>query len=95
MANLADWADLGTLWQSEGAQPHLINVQFSRRVTVSWLAIYASTALDDSYTPSKISIRTGNSHADLKEVKFVELGTGSGGGGKAEGWQWVSVGSDL
>jgi anaphase-promoting complex subunit 10 len=29
--------------------------------------------LDDSYTPQKISIRAGTHHADLQEVKLVEL----------------------
>jgi len=64
---------LDTYWQSDGAQPHLVNVQFQRKVKVREIALYADYKLDESYTPSKISVRAGNSFHDLREVCVVDL----------------------
>jgi anaphase-promoting complex subunit 10 len=100
-----------TYWQSDGAQPHLVNIQFQRKVhlssnaaaapagvtgrtarrlcgliasfhidrdialfdapiqiRLSAIALLLDFKLDESYTPSKIAIRAGTTHADLKEV---------------------------
>jgi len=65
--------NLDTYWQSDGAQPHLVNIQFQKKVRVREVAIYADYKLDESYTPSKISIRAGNSFHDLREIKVVDL----------------------
>jgi len=65
--------NLDTYWQSDGAQPHLVNVQFQRKVRIRELALYADYKLDESYTPSKISVRAGNSFHDLREIKVVDL----------------------
>lgn len=37
------------------------------------LAIFLDYKLDESYTPSKLSIRAGTSVHDLKEIKSVDL----------------------
>ena len=37
------------------------------------IALYADYKLDESYTPSKISVRAGNSFHDLREVRVVDL----------------------
>ena len=65
--------NLDTYWQSDGAQPHLVNVQFQMKVKVREIALYADYKLDESYTPSKISVRAGNSFHDLREVCVVDL----------------------
>ena len=65
--------NLDTYWQSDGAQPHLVNIQFQKKVRIREVAIYADYKLDESYTPSKISIRAGNSFHDLREIKVVDL----------------------
>jgi anaphase-promoting complex subunit 10 len=65
--------NLDTYWQSDGAQPHLVNIQFQKKVRLHELAIYADYKLDESYTPSKISVRAGNSFHDLREIKVVDL----------------------
>ncbi|KAI5480353.1 hypothetical protein MNV49_000928 [Pseudohyphozyma bogoriensis] len=62
-----------TLWQSEGPQPHLINIQFSRKQSITQISLYADVGLDDSYTPQKISLRAGTYHGDLHEVRYVEM----------------------
>ena len=78
---------LDTYWQSDGAQPHLVNVQFQKKVRLRELALYAKYALDESYTPSKISIRAGNSFHDLREIKVVDLE-------EPGGWMHVSLAKD-
>ena len=62
-----------TYWQSDGMQPHLVNVQFQKKVKLQEIAIYVNFKNDESYTPHKLSVRVGNSYHDLREVKVVEL----------------------
>mmetsp|Transcript_76654 Transcript_76654/g.211768 ORF Transcript_76654/g.211768 Transcript_76654/m.211768 type:complete len:194 (-) Transcript_76654:126-707(-) len=62
-----------TFWQSDGPQPHLINIQFQRKVRVSELRLYTSYKIDESYTPSCISVRIGTAHHDLQEIQVVDL----------------------
>lgn len=71
-----------TYWQSDGPQPHLINIQFSKRKAVCEVAFYLDFTLDESYTPKRIGIKAGVTHHDLEEVKVVELNEPVG---------WVSV----
>eukprot|EP00899_Mesostigma_viride_P020316 jgi/Mesvir1/28286/Mv04809-RA.1 len=65
--------NVDTYWQSDGAQPHLVNIQFQRKVCITEISVYADYKKDESYTPSKISIRGGNSLVDLREIKLVEV----------------------
>ncbi|XP_044157510.1 anaphase-promoting complex subunit 10 isoform X2 [Bufo gargarizans] len=61
--------NLETYWQSDGSQPHLVNIQFRRKTTVKALCIYADYKSDESYTPSKISVRVGNNFHNLQEIR--------------------------
>lgn len=61
------------LLKSDGSHPHLINIQFARRASVSCLSFYMDYSLDESYTPKKISVKAGMTHHDLTEVRLVEL----------------------
>lgn len=65
--------NLDTYWQSDGAQPHLVNIQFQKKVKLQLVVLYVDFKLDESYTPSKISIRVGNGFHNLKEIKTVDL----------------------
>ncbi|KAG2266786.1 hypothetical protein Bca52824_073865 [Brassica carinata] len=76
--------DLETFWQSDGLQPHLINIQFQKKVRLQLVVLYLDFKLDESYTPSKISIRAGDGFHNLKEIKSVELV-------KPSGWVCVSM----
>lgn len=65
------WApadNVDTYWQSDGSQPHLINIQFHKKMTLKEVALYLDYKLDESYTPKKISIRCGSTVHDLKEI---------------------------
>ncbi|KAM6206509.1 anaphase-promoting complex subunit 10 isoform 2-T4 [Sarcoramphus papa] len=65
--------NLETYWQSDGSQPHLVNIQFRRKTTVKTLCIYADYKSDESYTPSKISVRVGNNFHNLQEIRLSSL----------------------
>ncbi|XP_013598893.1 PREDICTED: anaphase-promoting complex subunit 10 [Brassica oleracea var. oleracea] len=67
-----------------GLQPHLINIQFQKKVRLQLVVLYLDFKLDESYTPSKISIRAGDGFHNLKEIKSVELV-------KPSGWVCVSM----
>ncbi|KAK7500533.1 hypothetical protein BaRGS_00008108 [Batillaria attramentaria] len=67
-----------TYWQSDGPQPHLVNIQFHRKTTVHDVCIYADYKSDESYTPNRISIRVGNHANDLCEIEQIELSEPSG-----------------
>ncbi|GMI63204.1 hypothetical protein ScalyP_jg5210 [Parmales sp. scaly parma] len=62
-----------TYWQSDGGQPHLINIHFHQKTSVLEIAFYLDFNLDESYTPKKLSVRAGSSFHDLVEVKTVTL----------------------
>lgn len=64
---------LDTYWQSDGPQPHLVNIQFRRKTTIEGICIYADYKLDESYTPNRISVRVGSSFHDLQELEAVDL----------------------
>ena len=68
--------------RSDGPQPHLINIQFHKKMRVHEIAIYTDFKLDESYTPSKISIRVGSTFHDLQEIHVEELNEPSG---------WVTI----
>jgi len=60
-------------WQSDGQLPHLVNIQFRRKTTIRDICIFTDFKLDESYTPSKISIRCGTHFNDLQEQEVIEL----------------------
>mmetsp|Transcript_10162 Transcript_10162/g.14920 ORF Transcript_10162/g.14920 Transcript_10162/m.14920 type:complete len:266 (+) Transcript_10162:68-865(+) len=62
-----------TYWQSDGGQPHFLQVVFSRRVAVSHVCLYLDYNLDESYTPKKVCVETGMTLHDLQTVSVVEL----------------------
>jgi len=75
---------MDTYWQSDGPQPHLVNISFTRKITVKVVCIYVDYTLDESYTPYKISIRAGNSYTDLQEIEQIEMD-------KPTGWVVISL----
>ncbi|KAI4381718.1 hypothetical protein MLD38_007767 [Melastoma candidum] len=76
--------NLDTYWQSDGGQPHLVNVQFQKKVKLQLVALYLDYKLDESYTPSKVSVRAGDGFHNLKEIKTMELP-------KPNGWVYISL----
>ncbi|KAK4584250.1 hypothetical protein RGQ29_022120 [Quercus rubra] len=68
-----DLREMGKKAAWNGAQPHLVNIQFQKKVKLQLVVLYVDFKLDESYTPSKISIRAGDGFHNLKEIKTVEL----------------------
>ncbi|XP_062134947.1 anaphase-promoting complex subunit 10 [Drosophila sulfurigaster albostrigata] len=64
---------MDTYWQSDGQLPHLVNIQFHKRTNISQIFIYTDYKLDESYTPSRISIRSGTNFNDLQELQVIDL----------------------
>ncbi|RLN93124.1 hypothetical protein BBJ28_00024424 [Nothophytophthora sp. Chile5] len=73
---------MDTYWQSDGGQPHLINIQFFRKMAIKEVALYLDYKLDESYTPKKISIRCGATVHDLKEIHVQHVVEPNG---------WISI----
>lgn len=67
-----------TYWQSDGQLPHLVNIQFPRKTNISFIFIYTDYKLDESYTPSRISIRSGTHFNDLQELEVIDLSEPTG-----------------
>jgi anaphase-promoting complex subunit 10 len=65
--------DNNTFWQSDGTIPHHINIQFMKKTRVSQICLYLDFKADESYTPSKISIKGGMHMQDLKEIRVIDL----------------------
>ncbi|EGG14181.1 anaphase promoting complex subunit 10 [Cavenderia fasciculata] len=69
---------LSTFWQSDAPQPHTISIQFNKRYEIENILLYTDHKLDESYTPSKISIKAGTTFHDLEEIISTELEEPSG-----------------
>jgi len=74
--------NIETYWQSDGAQPHSVSIQFPKKSTVEEICIYSDFKLDESYTPARISIKAGTTYHDLQEIKTVDIEEPTG---------WVSI----
>ena len=63
-----------TYWQSDGPQPHLVNIQFHRKTTIEDVCIYADYKSDESYTPNRSVIVQCHVSFDLtiKKIEFRE-----------------------
>mmetsp|Transcript_31051 Transcript_31051/g.75053 ORF Transcript_31051/g.75053 Transcript_31051/m.75053 type:complete len:366 (-) Transcript_31051:162-1259(-) len=66
-------SSLDTYWQSDGLQPHYVNIQFPRRQTVSAIALYMDFNLDESYTPKRMKVRVGTTFHNLEEVRTIDV----------------------
>eukprot|EP00047_Mylnosiga_fluctuans_P014762 m.40958 g.40958 ORF g.40958 m.40958 type:complete len:177 (-) comp5644_c0_seq3:144-674(-) len=69
---------VSTYWQSDGPQPHLVNIQFHRKTVIHSVRVYVDFKQDESYTPNKLSVRVGTNFYDLKEISILELNEPSG-----------------
>jgi len=65
-------------WQSDGQLPHLVNIQFRRKTSIQSVALYTDYKLDESYTPTRVSVRGGTNFNDLQEMEVVDLSEPTG-----------------
>ena len=65
--------NLQTYWQSDGTQPHLVDVQWNSNVRVMRVELYLDFGTDESYTPKKLTLRAGNTYHDLQDIATHDL----------------------
>lgn len=63
---------LDTFWQSDSGQaPHIVTAHFLKRQSISEVAVFLDSTIDESYTPSSITIKSGSSPHDLEDVRQI------------------------
>lgn len=62
-----------SFWQSDGLQPHQLDISFSKRIDVVMMAFYFSLIADESYTPRLVKIYVGHSPSDALFYKTLEV----------------------
>ncbi|GAW15039.1 hypothetical protein ANO14919_044470 [Xylariales sp. No.14919] len=70
--------DVNQYWQSDGPQPHRLNIHFIKRVEIRALRLYLDYELDESYTPTKIQITAGTGPNLTIPFTTMELNTPKG-----------------
>ena len=69
-------------WQSDGPQPHYLNIHFFKLVRIVGLRLYLDFEQDESYTPTRIIFLAGSGMNDLQE--WGEMRSES-----PRGWVWA------
>ncbi|KAF2194862.1 galactose-binding like protein [Zopfia rhizophila CBS 207.26] len=69
-------------WQSDGPQPHYLNIHFFKLVRIVGLRLYLDFEADESYTPTRIVFLAGSGGNDLVEWGEMRLE-------QPRGWVWV------
>tara|TARA_R110002003_G_scaffold2445_1_gene24353 strand:- start:18565 stop:19752 length:1188 start_codon:yes stop_codon:yes gene_type:complete len=69
-------------WQSDGPQPHYLNIHFFKLVRIVGLRLYLDFEQDESYTPTRIIFLAGSGMNDLQEWSELKLEN-------PRGWVWV------
>jgi anaphase-promoting complex subunit 10 len=69
-------------WQSDGPQPHYLNIHFFKLVRMVGLRLYLDFEQDESYTPTKIIFLAGSGMNDLQEWGEMKLES-------PRGWVWA------
>ena len=64
--------NLSTFLQSDDIQPHFILIQYLKKTRISEVWLYLDYKTDESYTPSKISIRIENSFNEMVDIRTIE-----------------------
>ncbi|CAG8980741.1 hypothetical protein HYALB_00013691 [Hymenoscyphus albidus] len=70
--------DTNLFWQSDGPQPHHLNIHFSRMVSIASIRLYLDFKDDESYTPTKITLLAGTGYHDLLPFSSLEFEKPSG-----------------
>lgn len=69
-------------WQSDGPQPHTLNIHFFKLVRIVGLRLYLDFEADESYTPTRIVLLAGSGGNDLVEWGEMRLES-------PRGWVWA------
>ncbi|KAF2795351.1 galactose-binding like protein [Melanomma pulvis-pyrius CBS 109.77] len=69
-------------WQSDGPQPHYLNIHFFKLVRIVGLRLFLDFEADESYTPTRIVFLAGSGGNDLVEWGEMRLE-------QPRGWIWA------
>ncbi|KAH4117719.1 hypothetical protein HBH47_149040 [Parastagonospora nodorum] len=69
-------------WQSDGPQPHYLNIHFFKLVRIVGLRLFLDFEQDESYTPTRIIFLAGSGMNDLQEWGEMKLES-------PRGWIWA------
>lgn len=69
-------------WQSDGPQPHYLNIHFFKLVRIVGLRLFLDFEADESYTPTRIIFLAGSGQNDLVEWGEMRLE-------QPRGWVWA------
>ncbi|KAF2673666.1 galactose-binding like protein [Microthyrium microscopicum] len=78
-------------WQSDGPQPHHLNIHFFKMVAITAMRIYLDFDLDESYTPTLIRFAAGTGYNDLQDFSTMRFD-------QPKGWidvDWEGVGDPI
>lgn len=67
--------DTNLFWQSDGPQPHYLNIHFAKFAKIRAIRIFLDFEADESYTPTRIQLLGGTGYHDLipfSELSFVQ-----------------------
>jgi anaphase-promoting complex subunit 10 len=67
-----------TFWQSDGAQPHTITLQFRQLTEISVVALALNFSVDESYTPKKIAVQCCSNPTETIDVGEAEVDSPTG-----------------
>jgi anaphase-promoting complex subunit 10 len=79
-------ASTSLFWQSDGPQPHYLNIHFFKLVRIVGLRLYLDFEQDESYTPTRIIFLAGSGMNDLQEWGEMKLES-------PRGWVWADFGN--
>jgi anaphase-promoting complex subunit 10 len=65
--------DTNLFWQSDGPQPHHLNIHFSRLVAILSIRLHLDFEADESYTPTRITLLAGTGYHDLIPFAVLEF----------------------
>lgn len=69
-------------WQSDGPQPHYLNIHFFKMVRIVGLRLFLNFEADESYTPTRMIFLAGSGMNDLVEWGEMRLE-------QPRGWIWA------
>ncbi|KAI9646643.1 hypothetical protein NHQ30_004639 [Ciborinia camelliae] len=67
--------DTNLFWQSDGPQPHYLNIHFAKFAKIRAIRIFLDFEADESYTPTRIQLLGGTGYHDLipfSDLSFVQ-----------------------
>lgn len=66
-------SDNNNFWQSDGDFPHYIEINFNKIEYITEIWIYLNYAIDESYTPRRMILKTESICGDIYNLLFIDI----------------------